>query len=704
MNNPDANRGTDALKGDSFLRALIERVSDGFVALDRDWRYTYVNQKAAEFLQRKKPEDLIGRHIWTEYPEGIGQPFYHAYYKAMETQEPVFLEEHYEPWDRWFENRIYPSAEGLTIYFTEITDRKRAERKIKNDASLLDSENRLLALLARNVSAQEVLIHVMRTIEAQSKGTLCSVLVLEDDGVHVRHAAPAPSLPAEYTQAIDGSKIGPEEGSCGTAMFTGKQVVATDIETDPRWQKYKSVALPFGLRACWSNPILSRTDHVLGSFAMYYREVRSPTDFEIRLINLAAHIAGIAIERERESEDRKQAEILLREREARLSSIYATVGDILFQISVESNGVFRFTSVNRAFLEVTGIKEHNIIAKRVDEVIPEPSLSFVRAKYREAIETKSIVRWEETSDYPSGRLIGEVSIAPILNAEGKCTHLIGAVHDITKHKQLQEDLRKLNTELEERVAERTKELAVAADRALHADRLKSAFLATMSHELRTPLNSILGFTGILLQGLAGPLNGEQSKQLGMARDSARHLLDLINDVLDLSRIEAGQMELSNAPFDIRASIETVIGIATPLAQKKNLSLTASIHPSAGIITSDRRRVEQILINLVNNAIKFTEKGGIVLDSSVVKNELVTTIRDTGIGIKPDQMSVLFKPFQQIESGLGRRHEGTGLGLSICKQLAELLGGRITVESQWGAGSSFSVVLPLGDRNGNNPRN
>lgn len=249
------------------------------------------------------------------------------------------------------------------------------------------------------------------------------------------------------------------------------------------------------------------------------------------------------------------------------------------------------------------------------------------------------------------------------------------------------------------------ELSRATERAQAADKVKSAFLATMSHELRTPLNSILGFTGIVLQQLAGPLNPEQSKQLEMVRGSARHLLALINDVLDISKIEAGELEVQGAAFDLRASIIRVVGLVAPLAEKKSLALHMQIAPAVAQAVNDQRRVEQILLNLLGNAIKFTERGEVVLAAEIISDfkppssacagpAVRIRVSDTGVGITAVDLSTLFQPFRQIDSTLSRKHEGTGLGLAICRRLAERMGGKVEAESQWGKGSTFTFTLPL----------
>jgi PAS domain S-box-containing protein len=267
------------------------------------------------------------------------------------------------------------------------------------------------------------------------------------------------------------------------------------------------------------------------------------------------------------------------------------------------------------------------------------------------------------------------------DTSGQAVMLSGTAHDITTRVRLQ--------------AERERR-----QRAEAADHIKSAFLATMSHELRTPLNSIIGFSGILLKGLPGPLNPEQSKQLGMVRSSARHLLALVNDVLDISKIESGQLVVARLPYDLRRSIDKVTALVTPQLQSKGLLLQVQVASGLAPALGDARRFEQILLNLLSNAIKFTERGEVVLSADALADTapgapmFQVRVADTGPGIRAQDLGELFQPFRQLDTGLARHHEGTGLGLAICQRLAALMGGAMGVASQWGHGSTFTVTLPL----------
>lgn len=272
--------------------------------------------------------------------------------------------------------------------------------------------------------------------------------------------------------------------------------------------------------------------------------------------------------------------------------------------------------------------------------------------------------------------------------------MVGKIHEEKQgREQALLELEAYRDHLEEIVATRTKELAQAKEAAESADRIKSAFLATMSHELRTPLNSIIGFSGILEQELAGPLNDEQKKQLGMVSLSAEHLLALINDVLDISKIEAGQLKIALEPVDIPQVIEKVVRSVRPQTDAKGLALEVTISPLAGTVMADTRRVEQVLLNLLSNAIKFTEKGSVKISCIEEGGMVKVSVADTGIGISEEDQKKLFQPFTQVQSGLTRQYEGTGLGLSISKKLVTLMGGDIGVESRPGQGSTFWFTIP-----------
>jgi PAS domain S-box-containing protein len=312
---------------------------------------------------------------------------------------------------------------------------------------------------------------------------------------------------------------------------------------------------------------------------------------------------------------------------------------------------------------------------------------------------------EHRIEHPDGEVRWVHELAELqCDALGQASKLTGTVRDITERMQAQLQLQEAMQTLEQTVVDRTAQLQAALVQAESADQLKSAFLATMSHELRTPLNSIIGFTGILLQALAGPLNPEQSKQLGMVRGSARHLLELINDVLDISKIEAQQLQVHAEPFDLAVLIERVVASVEPQAKEQGLTLATELHAGPIEMVGDRRRVEQVLINLLGNAIKFTEHGGVTLKvealaqagssaDAITSRVVRIQVADTGIGIQPDDLDKVFRPFLQVDAGLTRTHEGTGLGLAICSRLVGLMGGSLTVDSATGVGSTFTVTLP-----------
>jgi protein-histidine pros-kinase len=258
------------------------------------------------------------------------------------------------------------------------------------------------------------------------------------------------------------------------------------------------------------------------------------------------------------------------------------------------------------------------------------------------------------------------------------TGIASIARDITKRKCAERVLQEKNLELE------------------NATLAKDRFLASMSHELRTPLNAILGFAGMLLMKLAGPLNADQEKQLRAVQSSGKDLLSLINDLLDLAKIESGKVELHLQPVVCQNILAEVAAELAPLAESKGLQLEVSEPETEVVVRTDRRALTQVVLNLANNAIKFTDKGYVRLGLQRRGEEqsfVEFSVADSGMGIRPEDQARLFEAFVRVEGPAARHREGTGLGLHLSRKLAGLLGARMRLESQYGTGSRFTVSMP-----------
>lgn len=349
-------------------------------------------------------------------------------------------------------------------------------------------------------------------------------------------------------------------------------------------------------------------------------------------------------------------------------------------VVVDSRG--RIALVNAQVEELFGYARGELIGEPIERLIPS-RFHNRHVQHRTEYERDRRVR-------PMGaglQLFGlrkngnefpvEISLSPIQTNGAAFT--AGAIRDVTDRKRLEAELTQKNQDL------------------IHASQAKDQFLAGMSHELRTPLNAIIGFTGTLLMKLAGPLTGEQTNQLRIVQTNARHLLSLIDDVLDLAKIESGKVELHFEPVIIQDVVDEVAQAVRSSAYAKNLQFQVDVPHDPMTVSTDRRALRQIVTNLASNAVKYTEVGSVAIELLLVNNgrpNAELRVRDTGIGIDPKDVERLFAPFERIDSATARKSGGAGLGLHLSRRFAELLGAKLECASQLGGGSTFTLTLPV----------
>jgi PAS domain S-box-containing protein len=365
-------------------------------------------------------------------------------------------------------------------------------------------------------------------------------------------------------------------------------------------------------------------------------------------------------------------------------------------------GIFRadlsgaIVFLNSRAREITGVDEHDATQAWVRALHPADAFTVTSAWIG---YLKSRGERQQNTEFrmvrPGGRAVWVLAqVTPEHDADGNLVGHIGTITDVTAMKEAQLELQQSHRLLEQRVRERTQELEAAKDAAEHSDRVKTAFLSTMSHELRTPLNSILGFTDVLLHELSGPLSEEQSRQLRIVRDSSQHLRALVEDVLDISRIEAGQIGLEYGEVHLPDLLGRRLESFGQEAARKGIELVFRTEGDVPRVRSDAKRLSQIVGNLLSNAVKFTDVGSVTLQLRTGAEGIEVTVEDTGVGIPAAALGEIFDPFVQVTRPGGKLRDGTGLGLAISRNLARALGGDVFVRSEPGRGSRFTLRLPV----------
>jgi len=655
----------------SRLRGLANSVPGVIFRLsvkrDASFEFQFVGARAKEMLGLSAETESFFERLLDRIPSSHRTALLNSLNEATAQKENW----HFEfPFVRpsgqqmWLLAASSPEQRGDSVLFNgvllDITERKHAEGKAR-------LQTKILRRITEGAPLKEILAELVEELEAQRPNMFGSVLLYDSADNVVRHGA-APNLPDEYNEAVDGLKVGPEIGSCGSAVHSRSPVITEDIETDPCWEgSGREIALKHDLRACWSVPIQDADGTVLGTFAMYYQEPKTPTHSDWRVIEEARSLARIAIERHRETE---RLRLLTEAVEQSTEAILITESHPL-----DPPGP-RIEYVNPAFEEMTGYRNDEVVGRNPRLLQGPDTDRDVLDSLRDALVNGK--PWEgEAVNYRKDGTPYRVhwSVAPVYARDGEIMHWVSVQRDVTEARQ------------------REQELKDAKEAAEEAARLKSALLANMSHEIRTPLTSIIGFAEALG-------DDPEERDLPTTRfaelieKSGQRLLKTLDAVLTLSKLEAGRMDLAEEPINVRVKVQEIAEQFGEQAAEADVNLHVDENETSVCAKCDEGALQIVLHNLVSNAIKYTKPGGQVRIKTYERDGgTILEVQDSGIGMDKEEVDELFEPFRQASEGMDREYEGTGLGLAVTKEAVKQMGGTIEVETEKGEGTRFIVFLP-----------
>ena len=639
---------------------IVEHISDCVKILDLEGRLVYISREGLRFLEIDASQ-VLNRPI-TDFFEGeVREQAAAAVAAARRGGRGRFqgLLRSASGVEKWWDIVITPitDANGVVVQLLGVS-RDITERR--HDEAVRAAQHQVLGMIATGSALPDVLDCLVRLVEQQANGMRCSVLMLDDDGRHMRHGA-APSLPADYVRAIDGLPIGSRHGSCGTAMLLGARVVVTDILTDPLWEDYRDVARRFGLRACWSTPIFSPQRKVLGSFAMYYDEPRSPSDEELRLIEAAADVARIAIEQQR-------AHQALRDSEARNRAMLRAIPDWMFLTTVE--GVFLdFHAKDVARLHAPPA---TFLGKRVTDVLPPP----IGATLSQAFARVTTSDEPETIEYVLGADGAERFYeAYIVRCDGD--KILSIVRDVTDRKRAE-----LETDAQRRQLTHLSRIAMLGE-----------LTGALAHELSQPLTAVRANAQAARHFLDhDPLD---LPELRVTLDDIIKNNQRAGAVIDRLRALLRKEDTAFRPVDLNDVIREVVDLTHREIHSRRVTLTCKLVPEIRPVLGDRVQLQQVVLNLVLNACDAMSetdaaKRQLLLATEMTDGLVQLEVSDCGPGISEGQLERVFEPF------VTSRNHGLGLGLAISRSIMTAHNGLIRADHNVTGGATFRCVLPAAD--------
>ena len=636
---------------------IVEHISDCVKILDLDGRLVYMSREGLRFLGIEASQ-VLNRHITDFFDGEIRKEATAAVDAARRGGRGRFFGPLRSASGavKWWDIVVTPITVNGVVAQLLAVSRDISERR--RDEAVRAAQHQVLGMIATGSALPDVLDCLVRLVEKQADGMRCSVLMLDEDGTHMRHGA-APSLPEDYVRAIDGLPIGSRHGSCGTAMLLGARIVVTDILTDPLWEDYREVARRFGLRACWSTPIFSPQRKVLGSFAMYYDEPRSPSDEELRLIEAAADVARIAIEQQR-------AHQALRHSEARNRAILRAIPDWMFLTTVE--GVFLdFHAKDTSRLHVP---PPAFLGKRVTEVLPPPigerlAHAFARAQASDEPETIEYVLGADGSE--------RFYEACIVRCDGD--KILSIVRDVTDRKRAE-----LETDAQRRQLTHLSRIAMLGE-----------LTGALAHELSQPLTAVRANAQAARHFLdRDPLDlGELRVTLDDIIKNNQRAGAVIERLRALLRKESTALQ----PVDMNDVVREVVDLAHGEIHSRRITVTCSLAPKIQFVLGDRVQLQQVVLNLVLNACDaMSDTDGanrrLALATEMIDGVVQLVVSDCGPGIPEGQLERVFEPF------VTSRNQGLGLGLAISRSIVTAHNGSIRAEHNVAGGATFRCVLPV----------
>jgi PAS domain S-box-containing protein len=399
--------------------------------------------------------------------------------------------------------------------------------------------------------------------------------------------------------------------------------------------------------------------------------------------------------------ERKRMAKALRESEAKYRTLVENATDLIYMIDAD----YRILSLNRSTARLLGKEPEELIGKKIFDIAPPETAARVAEEFRLAFKTGKTIMAEAKLN-PGGReMWASINLSPIRNDNNEVVAVMGVTRDITEHKRMERELQEKNEQLDiqneelrtqsEELIAQQHELIESTEEAARANRLKSEFMANMSHELRTPLNTIIGFSRLMRDQVPGKINQEQKQCLDDILESSQHLLNLTNEVLNLSKIESDRTELKLENLTLTELITPLTRSMMPILQPKKQSLEVEIEEDLPRLHADKNKLGQVLRNLLTNSSKFTpDEGKLKIEANSSDDWLRLSVIDNGIGIKKEDQERIFEPFCQLDYTPSNGKSDTGLGLAVVKRIVKKHGGQIRVESEYGRGSRFTISLPL----------